>query len=99
MAVIDAIRLTSEDNVATAIRPLAPGQTVNVGATGIVVIDKIPQWHKFAICNIKSGQKVFKFGMPIGVAKQQICVGEHVGSHNLETTQEIKESEDCNCEG
>ncbi|NLY76323.1 MAG: UxaA family hydrolase [Firmicutes bacterium] len=87
MTDIDFIRLTSEDNVATATRPLDCGETITVGTTRVTIINRIPRWHKFAINDIGPGEKVFKFGMPIGIASQRIRAGEHVGSHNLKTAQ------------
>lgn len=41
--------------------------------------------HKSAICDIKKGEKVIKYGYPIGVATEDIKKGEHVHSHNLHT--------------
>ncbi len=41
--------------------------------------------HKYAICNISCGQKVIKYGMPIGTASADIAVGEHVHTHNCKT--------------
>lgn len=41
--------------------------------------------HKYALCNIKKGQPVIKYGFPVGVATADISKGEHVHSHNLKT--------------
>lgn len=41
--------------------------------------------HKYAVCNIKKGEDIIKYGYPIGTAKQDIKAGEHVHSHNLKT--------------
>ncbi len=41
--------------------------------------------HKYARKDIKSGEKVIKYGFPIGVATKDIAEGEHVHSHNLKT--------------
>ena len=41
--------------------------------------------HKVALCDIKKGEAVIKYGMRIGYATQDISLGEHVHSHNLKT--------------
>lgn len=47
--------------------------------------------HKYALCDIKMGQQVIKYGFPIGVATADIKKGEHVHSHNLKTALDEKE--------
>lgn len=47
--------------------------------------------HKYALCDIKTGQQVIKYGFPIGVATADIKKGEHVHSHNLKTALDEKE--------
>ncbi len=41
--------------------------------------------HKYALCNIKKGQNIIKYGNPIGHAVADIKKGEHIHSHNLKT--------------
>ena len=41
--------------------------------------------HKYARCNISCGEKVIKYGMPIGSAVSNISCGEHVHTHNCKT--------------
>lgn len=41
--------------------------------------------HKYALCDIKKGEQVIKYGNPIGHATCDIKAGEHVHSHNLKT--------------
>ena len=41
--------------------------------------------HKYALCQIKAGENVIKYGSPIGHATADITIGEHVHSHNLKT--------------
>ena len=47
--------------------------------------DGIPAGHKIALTEIAAGEKVVKYGNPIGVATQDIHKGEWVHSHNLKT--------------
>lgn len=41
--------------------------------------------HKFALCDIKKGENVIKYGLPIGHAVREIKKGEHVHTHNVKT--------------
>ena len=41
--------------------------------------------HKYALCDIKSGENIIKYGNPIGHATEDIKKGEHVHSHNMKT--------------
>ena len=41
--------------------------------------------HKFAVCDIKEGENVIKYGQPIGHAICDIKKGEHVHTHNVKT--------------
>lgn len=41
--------------------------------------------HKSALCDIKKGEDIIKYGYPIGVATENIKKGEHIHSHNMKT--------------
>lgn len=41
--------------------------------------------HKYAICDIREGQNIIKYGQPIGHATCNIKKGEHVHTHNVKT--------------
>lgn len=45
----------------------------------------IPFGHKIALSDIRTGEKIIKYGYPIGYATKDIKTGEHVHSHNLRT--------------
>lgn len=45
----------------------------------------IENGHKYAVCDIKAGQPVIKYGFEIGSAVCDIKKGEHVHTHNLKT--------------
>lgn len=45
----------------------------------------IENGHKYAICDIKAGENVIKYGNPIGHAVCDIAAGDHVHTHNLKT--------------
>lgn len=41
--------------------------------------------HKYAFRDIAKGEKIIKYGFPIGIAKKNIKAEEHIHSHNLKT--------------
>ena len=41
--------------------------------------------HKYALCDIKNGENIIKYGNPIGHAVADIKKGEHIHSHNMKT--------------
>ena len=45
----------------------------------------IENGHKYAICDIKTGEDIIKYGEPIGCVTEDIKKGEHVHSHNMKT--------------
>lgn len=56
----------------------------NVGVR-LVGDDKIPTGHKFALCDIKLGEYIVKYGEIIGRATADIKKGEWVHSHNVKS--------------
>lgn len=46
---------------------------------------EIPAGHKMAITDIPKGSEVIKYGYPIGLASEDIHVGDWVHTHNLKT--------------
>jgi altronate dehydratase len=79
------IRLSEHDNVGVATRSLAAGDKLAVGALELVARDPIPFAHKVALRPIAAGEKVIKFGVPIGSATVPIEAGRHVPVHNIKS--------------
>jgi altronate hydrolase len=78
-----ALLISAADNVATALEPLDPGRTVRIGAITITIVEAIPRGHKVALCAIRAGERVVKYGSPIGSASSDIAPGTHVHTHNV----------------
>jgi len=74
-----AIRLDETDNVATAVRPLEIGEDV----LGTTACERVGRGHKIALCTIKAGEPVTKYGQFIGTASTDIAAGTHVHTHNV----------------
>jgi hypothetical protein len=78
-------RLAAEDNIRVALKELQPGERVLVDGQWLEIRDRIPAGHKVAIRPIGPGEKVLKYGCPIGSATRPIQPGQHVHTHNLQS--------------
>jgi len=76
------LQIAPVDNVAVALQPLTEGQSVD----GLTIRQAVPQAHKVALRPIAPGEPIIKYGYPIGQAKVAIAPGEHVHSHNTESS-------------
>ena len=77
----DFIKINPNDNVIVTLRPFSKGEVID----GVTLLNDIPQAHKVAICDIKQGENIIKYGCPIGHASKDIKCGEHVHVHNVKT--------------
>jgi altronate dehydratase len=77
------LRLHPADNVLTVIATLEAGDTLRFGDDVVNVPVQLPLGHKVAARAIAAGEKIIKYGAPIGSASQAIAPGEHVHTHNL----------------
>ena len=82
-----AIIISADDNVATALEAIEPGQTVRAGGSTVMASDAIPRGHKIALRAIAAGDRVIKYGSAIGTASRAIAAGAHVHTHNLASTR------------
>ena len=72
------------DNVATALVPIIEGNVSVLGEaliSGLEAIQEIPVGHKIALFDIKSGEKIIKYGVVIGKATTNIKKGTWVHLH------------------
>ena len=81
----DFVKINENDNVAVALRPIAKGETLQVGDAQVTTLEEIPQGHKFALKAIGEGEDVIKYGFRIGHAKEAIQKGQWVHVHNIKT--------------
>src|SRR5437867_12728470 len=79
-----AVVLKPEDDVAIAKKALTAGIVLEDGPTRITVGVDIKPGHKVARRAVSARQPVRRYGQVIGFATQDIAVGDHVHSHNLD---------------
>jgi SAF domain len=77
--------LNPEDNVCTAISPIASGVTLQINGNEVLVEKNIPLGFKVAACHIAINETIVKYGVPIGSATQNISPGELVHLHNMKS--------------
>lgn len=75
--------LAPGDNIAVAASELAAGTEREVAGVRVVLERKVEVGHKFAVKRIAKGERVIKYGAPIGVATQDIAPGDYVHLHNV----------------
>ncbi|MBQ2922090.1 MAG: altronate dehydratase [Tyzzerella sp.] len=79
------IKIHPSDKVAVAINTLKAQETFEIDGNEYVAKAEVPAGHKIAIEPMKAGENIIKYGFPIGHAKVDIAVGEHVHSHNVKS--------------
>ena len=81
-----ALIMNDLDNVVTVLEDVKKGETICFKVAGsnrtVKAIQSIARGHKIAIKTIERGEKVIKYGVPVGYAMTHIGVGEHVHVHN-----------------
>jgi altronate dehydratase small subunit len=86
---VDAIMIKEQDNVATALRDLSPGDDAGVSVgdrlVRVPIQEAIPYGHKFAVLDIKREENIIKYGEVIGRATGDIHSGTHAHVHNIES--------------
>jgi hypothetical protein len=79
------LRLAPLDNVLVAIQTLEAGDTVSIEGRAFTVPRPLTLGHKLAARDIRRGEKILKYHMPIGSAIRDIAAGEHVHLHNMKS--------------
>lgn len=77
--------LATEDNVVVACRDLAEGEEVAIDGVPVRLPSPVPTGHKLARRAIGVGEKVLKYGAPIGSARVAVDAGDYVHTHNLKS--------------
>lgn len=75
--------LRPEDDILVVVQRIAVGDRYNVAGTSHVASADLGLGHKVALRDIAPGERVLKYGAPIGRASRAIRAGEHVHVHNL----------------
>ena len=91
MVKYSALMHEAGDNVAVVVQELSSGSEIDVvtidggEVCSVKAVDEIPLGHKISIREIIEGEKIIKYGRPIGVAINAIPKGAHVHVHNIKS--------------
>lgn len=79
------MRIHESDNVLVVKNSILPGDEEQVGDRVITFEKGLDFGHKVADKDLRKGDKIIKFGIPIGSATEDIPLGSHVHLHNLKS--------------
>jgi altronate dehydratase small subunit len=79
------LQLFSGDNIFIATATIEAGEMLLIAGRSTPVPVSVPLGHKVAARFIAAGEKVIKYGAPIGSATRDIAAGEHVHTHNIQS--------------
>lgn len=92
------IQLDSRDNVLVARQAIAKGEIIAISNSSYEIKQTINLGFKLALKRIESGEKIIKYGTPIGSATTLILPGEMIHVHNMKSdyvpTYTIKNQDD-----
>jgi altronate dehydratase small subunit len=77
--------LNRSDNVLVATSRVRRGEIVVVEGVSVKMPADLPIGHKLARRAIAAGEKMIKYGAPIGSATADIAAGDHVHVHNVKS--------------
>jgi altronate dehydratase len=91
-----ALVLSQRDHVGVVLDDVAKGGTVEFRAPdgttygSIAARSDIPFGHKIARSVVQRGEKLLRYGQPIGIVTATVAAGDHVHIHNLTSMLSIK---------
>ena len=88
----NALIVEKNDDVAVVLEAIHVGDKVTYRygdeERSVVSLSEVPVYHKVAVRDIKRGDRILKYGEKLGVATQDIKLGEHVHVQNLDSERE-----------
>jgi hypothetical protein len=79
------ILLHPDDNVLVLAEPIQAGQTIQIDGAELVAPGDVAVGHKIARRALVAGEKILKYGAPIGSMTAAATAGEHVHMHNMKS--------------
>ena len=77
--------LHPDDNVLVCRQHTQRGQSVVIDGDAVILADEIDVGHKIARRALRTGEKIIKYGAPIGSMKTDVQQGAHVHMHNMQS--------------
>lgn len=80
-----SILLHPDDNVLVLAEPLRAGQAIEIDGVTLLAPNDVAVGHKIARRTLVVGEKVLKYGAPIGSMTAPATAGAHVHMHNMKS--------------
>ena len=77
------LKIHPSDNVIVALVDLKKGEKILINNKPLILIYNIKAKHKFSIDDLKIGDKVYMYGVIVGIAKKQIFKSEPITTQNI----------------
>lgn len=77
--------LSPDDNCLIAATTLEAGAALEIDGETVVLPFTVALGHKLARRALAAGDKVLRYGAPIGHVTRAVAKGEHLHTHNLES--------------
>ena len=84
-AQINCVHLHEADNILVCTRHIRPGDTIRYLGGSMTAGEEINIGHKIALVDLAAGDKVYRYGAPIGSMTKAVARGGHVHIHNLKS--------------
>lgn len=79
------ILLHPDDNILVCVKHILEGDSIVIDGENITSAIAIDVGHKVARAALNAGDKVYRYGAPIGSMTQAVVKGEHVHMHNMKS--------------
>lgn len=79
------ILLHPDDNILVTVASLSAGTEISIDGEQQVISQALAVGHKVARRDMDVGEKIIKYGAPIGSLTQAVAVGEWVHMHNMQS--------------
>ena len=83
--VAPVILLHPDDNILVCVKQFHPGDEICIDGEKLISEIDIAVGHKIARKNLLPGDKVYRYGAPIGSMTQAVAKGQHVHMHNMKS--------------
>ena len=79
------ILLHPDDNVLVAVKSLAAGSVLTIDGQDYTIAGALAVGHKVSRRNLSVGEKIYKYGAPIGSLTESVAAGQWVHMHNMQS--------------
>lgn len=79
------ILLHPDDNVLVCCRMVRAGEVLSIDGLDVVITQNVELGHKVARSDLRPGDKVIKYGAPIGSMTQSASAGGWIHMHNMKS--------------